>query len=143
VADLLITPVRGDACPSIWQAVNVGPVVTLNVHDDNLDISVLLFDTTNTGCFGATSRLAGKLDASATINATFDLAQPPYLAPLFILPGLSGILAKSVGPGATRIIQVPQIVEKLHFQSGVDSEVKYSFDAKMNCRVGTLIYPSL
>lgn len=136
-----INPVRGDQLPALWLPQGLG-LVTLNIHDDNLDIEALLLDVTNTGSGGLTSRLAGKLDASGTINATFDLNAPPYLAPLFVLPGQSGVYGKGMSPNSAKSIQVPAIIGKVHYQSGVDSELKYSFDVKMNARAGFLVYPS-
>lgn len=139
----LINPVRGDQCPAIWQPVNLGlPASALNIHDDSLDLTALLIDVTNTGSGGLTSRLVGKLDAAGTVNADVDLNIPPYLAPLFIVPGVSGVVGKTVGP-LGRIFQVPVSVEKVHYQSAIDTEVKYSFDHKMNARAGFLIYPTL
>lgn len=140
--DQLIAPQRGDVISGVWAPINVGvPPQLLNMKNDSVDLSCLLYDITNTGSFGVKSRLAGTADYSGTINATFDLANPPYLPPLYILPGMQGIYGKGVSVSG-KVIQLPVVLEKVHYQSGVESEVQYSADVKGSARAGTLIYPA-
>jgi hypothetical protein len=42
-----------------------------------------------------------------------------------------------------KAIQLPGIIEKVHFQGTVESEERYVFDAKCNSLVGVIIYPPL
>lgn len=140
--DLLSAPQRGDSCPAFWQATGYALAPPLNIHDDTLDIEALMIEVTNTGSGGVTSRLGGKLDASATVNSEFDLNAQPYLAPFYLLPGLSGIYGKTVAPLGPRVIQVPTIISKTHYQSAIDTDVKQSFDVKCNARAGYIIFPT-
>lgn len=95
---------------------------------------------TSTGAGGLTARLAGKRDISGTVQADYDLDIPPY-GPVGIFDGLSGICAFNLNP--LKAVQAPVIVEKVHYESAVESEVKYSFDVKANSRAGFLVYPPL
>jgi len=130
---------RGDYVPVGWNPQG-GAGVVLNIKSHSLDISVLLFDTTNTGSGGFRSRLAGVGDAAGTVNADYDLDLSPYRAAL-ITAGISGIANFYLSP--TNFIQVPTIIEKVHYESAVESEVKYSFDVKGNSRAGLFVYPAL
>ncbi len=143
---------RGDLCGVAFQAVsggNADTVVTLNVTQHSLEDSAKLFDVTHTGLNGiGTARIAGKNDLHGTVHADFDADQPPYLDPPHITSGTSCLMifALSAPPGTgpnpagsgsvQRQITIPAIVEKVHYQSQVTSQVKYSFDVKMNVIAG-------
>lgn len=131
---------RGDFVPVTVQTAGL-PAVLLNIKGHTLDLTCLLFDVTSTGSGGVTARISGKLDAAGTVNADFDADAPPYVNPPAIMPGLRGICVFGVSP--VRGIQVPTICEKLHFESSVESEVKYSFDVKMNSLAGLFVFPAL
>lgn len=70
-----------------------------------------------------------------------DLDEPPYLDPPLLIAGVSGMGA--FGVSALKLIQVPLIIEQLHFSSATDQEVKWDFDAKCNSRAGFIVYPPL
>lgn len=116
--------------------------VALGVKDQDLDLSSLLIDVTTTLSGGGRARLAALLDASATITAEYDADQSPYLAIPNIVPGAGGLLVFAITAGATRGIQVPMRIEKVHWSSGTEKGVMYSFDAKMDSRVGLIVYPA-
>ena len=136
---------RGDQAGIGWQPLGGGAVI-LGAKDQNAEISTLLFDVTTTISGGLTARLAGKLDAAVEFNGFVDIDQQPYLPPQFILPQMRGILLYylnfvAVG-GAQRAIQIPSIIEKVRYQSAVDSEVRYGFSLKMESRAGLFVYPA-
>jgi hypothetical protein len=119
----------------------------LNVTGHNLEDSAHLHDVTHTGLNGiGTARIAGLNDISGTIHADFDADAPPYLNPPRITSGTSGWLIFVLGapPGSVgnlgssiqRQIEVPIIVEKVHYESAVKNQVKYSFNVKMNVLAG-------
>ncbi len=133
---------RGDLCGIQFIVAGANPY-TLNVTSHNLDLSVLLFDITHTGLNGAgTARLAGKPDASGTVNADYDADASPFLNTPNIRPGAAGTIAFFVagptGAPSAQSIQVPVIVEKVHFESSVQSQVKYSFEVKQNVLAGLI-----
>lgn len=133
----------GHNCPVRFQ-VSGQAVATLAVTAHSLDISVLLYNVTNTSHGGDTARIAGLRDAAGSIQADFDADLPPYLNPPFIQEGVSGIfLFFYSAVSLNRPIQVPMIIEKVHYSMQVGSQTKYSFDVKMNKLAGLLVYPSL
>jgi hypothetical protein len=131
---------RGDFVPVQWQAAG-GVLSVLNIKEHDLDLPVLLFDVTSTGSGGLRARLGGLADIAGNIKMDFDADAPPYLPVPFIIGGVSGIALFGVSP--VRAIQCPLIVEKLHFMSGVESEVKWDTSMKANSRVGALVFPAL
>jgi hypothetical protein len=134
---------RGDLTGVSWQPQAVGiPPILLTVRDQDLDVMSLLYDTTNRLSQGVRSRLAGPTDAAATILAVHDADQPAYLAAGgFIQQGQGGLLLFFITITSI-FIQVPMRIEKVHWKSGTETEVMYSFDAKCDSRVGTLIWPA-
>ncbi len=94
---------------------------------------------TSTGSQGLTARLAGKGDSSADVEADLDLDQPTW-GPLVIQPGVRGVMVFFQSP--TKGIQIPKSIEKVHYQGAVDSQMKYSFTAKMNQLAGLFVYPA-
>ena len=126
-----------------FEVLGQGTVSSLCVSSHSLDISVLLFDVTGTCHGGNTARLAGKRDAAGTVNAFFDADSPPYLNPPYIREGVSGVMLfyfSSLALG--RPMQVPVIIEKVHYETAVAGETKYSFDVKMNSLAGTFAMPA-
>jgi len=149
---------RGDLCPVAWSPFTGSGFATaffLNVTSHNGDISSLLFDVTHTGLNGAgTGRIAGKQDASGTINADLDIDNTPYDY-YGIRNGQGGFLTYFLSSpllGTPRFVEIPMSIEKVHYEVAVQSQVKYSFDAKMNVILGLagtgsppllIIYPAL
>lgn len=137
----------GFACPVQWVPYDLGKIsgrlVTLDVESHSVDISVILSEIMHTGLGGDTGRLANRRDASGTVNADFDADLPPYLDPPRLREGQSGyILFYYSALSLKRPIQVPMIIEKLHYEMQQGSHTKYSFDVKMNALIGTIIYPT-
>lgn len=128
--------IRGDSLIITWQPLGLAQVI-IGMHDANGELSALLFDVTTTLSGGLTARLGGKLDHATEFNGFYDLDQVPYLAPVFLLPGQRGFYTTQFALG--HIVQVPSIIEKIRYQGAVDSEVKYSFSAKMDSRAGVLV----
>lgn len=133
----------GAFAPVQFQVLGQGQVALLNVTGHNLDDLIALIDVSGTRHAGLTARLAAKADAAGTVNAEFDADNPPYLNPPNIRKGVSGILlayysALSLG----RPFQVPVIIEKVHYETSVAAESKWSFDWRMNAIAGVFVYPS-
>lgn len=120
-----------------------GAAQRLNIKGYSLDLSCLLFDVTHTASGGNTARIAGKADASGTINADFDLDLPPYAASPLIVPGVSGLCLFYVNVAQSKFFQVPTIIEKVRYESQVESYLKYSFEVKMNSLAGAFVFPAL
>lgn len=131
----------GHFAPVQWQREGVAPLHTLNIKSHDLRLSVLLHDVTGTKANGVRARLAGPTDVAGQVMCDLDLDDPPYVDPPLILPGISGIA--SFGMSAARGIQVPLIVEELHFASAIDQEVKWDFSSKCNSRAGMIVFPPL
>lgn len=107
-----------------------------------ISVSALLFDVSNSGSGGRTARVAGKKDTSGEVQADFDLDAPPFNSPPTIEPGQSGLLLSYISPTAP--IQWPGVIEKVDYVcSGQNTQVKYSFSVKENCRAGSFVYPAL
>lgn len=135
---------RGDLTGVAWLSQVAGgfaPGIALTVKDQDLDLSALLLDVTTVLSGGGRARLASLQDASTTINAQYDADASPYLAVPNIVPGAGGILLFAITVGALRNLQVPMRIEKVHWKSGVEGSVMYSFDAKMDSRLGVIVYP--
>lgn len=130
---------RGDLVPAAWFPIG-GAITLLNIRSHNLDISALLFDVTSSGSGGLTARLAGKVDCAGTIQADYDLDLSPYLAVPAIVTAGRGFAYFYLSP--TRFFQIPAVIEKVHYEVAVESEVKYSWDVKCDSRVGALVYPA-
>ena len=144
---------RGDLTGVVWipqinaqpagiEANQLGAATVLTVKDQDLDLSALLIDVTTVLAGGGTARLGGKNDASADIVAIYDADKSPYLAVPNIVQGAGGLLLFAITVGATRSLQVPMRIEKVHWTSGLEKAVAYSFTAKMDVRVGALVYPA-
>lgn len=129
----------GHFAPVAWQATGLA-AVTLQIKDHNVEMSVLLHDVTHTGTAGVRGRIAGPRDASGSVNASLDLDLPPYGA-ASIFEGLPGICAFGFSP--LKLLQIPVRIEKVRYQSAVESEVKYGFDVKMSAFSGFIVYPAL
>lgn len=123
------------------------PEHTLNIRGWNGDRDCLLFDVTNTGHEGETARIAGKKDWQGTVQADFDLDDPPYgLAggQPNIDAGVRGVIRKYVSPVAQgKFISIGVIIAKVHYESAVESQLKYSFDVKQNKLAGPFTYPAV
>lgn len=132
---------RGDLTGVLWVPTG-GLGQVLNVKDQDLDLSSLLYDVTGTLAGGVRARLAGPTDAAATILAQYDADSSPYLISPNITQGAGGLLVFYITAGDTRGIQVPMRIEKVHWKSGVETNVQYSFDAKCDSRVGVIVYPA-
>lgn len=132
---------RGDLTGVAWIPQGLGVQTALPVRDQDLDLSSLLFDVTNRLSQGSRARLAGPQDAAATILAQHDADAPSYLAAGGLIQnGMGGMLLFFITP--ILFISVPMRIEKVHWKSGTETQVTYSFDAKMDSRVGTLVYPA-
>lgn len=114
----------------------------LAVKDQDLDLSALLLDVTSVLSGGARARLGGLNDAACTCTAVYDADISPYLPTPNIVPGAGGLLLYAVTVGATRNIQVPMRIEKVHWKSGIETAVMWNFDCKMDSRIGTVVYPA-
>ena len=130
----------GHQLPVKFQATGQGAVATLNVKGWNLDEEVLIFDVTHTGTGGRTARIAGKADTKGTVNADFDADVPPYLPAPSIRAGTTGVILCFVTPN--KAVQIPVIISKLHFESAIENELKYSFDYQENVLAGVVVYPA-
>lgn len=142
---------RGDLTGVQWVPVvgppfvAAGPGAFLTVKDQDLDFEALLYDVTSTLAGGVRQRLGGPLDAGATINAVYDYDQSPYVGTININPGAGGILnfaISIVGLATTRFLQFPMRIQKVHWKAGVENAVSYSFDAKIDGRVGSIVFPA-
>lgn len=132
---------RGDFAPFAFQPKG-GANTILNIKSQNADFTALLFDVTSTGSGGVRARISGLLDCKGTVNADFDLDQPPYGTPPTLLPGTLGIGSYYFSQPNNKFIQIPCIIEKVHYESAVESEVKYSFDFSIASNAGLLVYPA-
>lgn len=133
---------RGDLCGVQWIPQGQGAAVALTVRDQDLDLSALLLDVTSCLSQGARARLGGLQDAECTITAVYDADSSPYLAVPNIVQGAGGILLFAITVGATRNIQVPLRVEKVHWKGGIETAIMWNFSAKMDSRIGSLVYPA-
>ncbi len=132
--------ISGHRCPCSFAPIGQGATV-LNIKGQNLDEDGLIFDVSHTGTGGRTARIAGKADHKGTVNADLDADQPPWLSPPNIRFGTKGIILMFFSPN--RPIQIPVIVAKAHFESAIESEVKYSFDVQEDVLSGVIVYPAV
>lgn len=116
----------------------------LQIKSHNLDLEALMLDVSHSGTGGVRARIAGLQDARATILASLDLDLLPWAAVPKIIPGLWGLIGIHVAERSLgwNPITVPVIVQKIHFESAVESEVKYSFDVQMNALAGAFSWAS-
>ena len=77
------------------------------------------------------ARIAGKEDFNGTVNYSLDLDAPPYATTTNIRNGVSGIMDLYVSP--TKVLRLPLIIGKVHYESAVTTEVKGSCEVAMNC----------
>lgn len=137
---------RGDLTGVVWvpQVGNtlLNVLAAVAVRDQDLDLSALLLEVTSTLSGGFRARLGGLGDSASTILAVYDADTSPYLAVPNIIPGAGGLLLFALTVGATRNIQVPMRVEKVHWKSGTETAVMWNFDAKMDSRIGLLVFPA-
>lgn len=129
----------GQFVPAAW-APRGANFFILQIKESTLDESCLLFDVTHSGTGGIRARIAGPIDYAGTVNADLDLDLTPY-APLSLHAGNNGVIGFYFN--ATRFAQIPARIEKVHYQSATDSEVKYSFDAKADALSGLVVFPAL
>lgn len=135
--------VPGHACGVAFQVYGQGTVALLCVTSHTMEELVQLFDVSNTCHNGRTARLAGKGDHSGTINADMDLDAPPYLNPPYIRAGVSGVMYSHFKHYALGLpMQIPVIIEKVHYEFSIGSQSKWSFDVKENCLAGTFAMPA-
>jgi hypothetical protein len=135
---------RGDLLPVVFIPAG-GAQNVLNVRGWSGDHEVLRFDVTNTGHGGQTARITGKEDWRGTINADFDLDAAPYgngAGQPNIRAGTAGVIACYVATDLSKAIQIPVIISKVHYESAVESQLKYSFDVEMSVLAGFFIYPA-
>ena len=131
----------GHFVPAEWTVSGSTVVTTLNIKSHDLRISALLHDVTGTSAGGVRARLAGPTDVAGQVMCDLDLDAPPYINPPYMLPGVSGVCL--FGMSASKGIQVPMIIEELHFSSAIDQEVKWDTSMKANSIAGVIVYPAL
>lgn len=124
-----------------WQAQGLGVATALNIKSHDLKLSVALFDVTGVLAGGVRARIGGPSDADGNVQCDMDLLAPPYANPPLIQPGVSGIALFGLSP--VKSIQVPLIVETLHFASAIDKEVAWDFATKCNSLAGFIVFPAL
>ncbi len=133
----------GHNCPVSFQVFGQGAIALLNVTSHSMDELIALFDVSNTGHGGRTARLAGKGDHSGTVNCDFDADFPPYRNPPNIRAGVSGVILSYFSAYVLgKPITVPVIIEKVHYETAVGSQSKWSFDVKENIIAGSFVMPA-
>lgn len=130
---------RGDLLPFRW-ANALGVVFNIGIKGKTTDFMALLFDVTNTNHGGLTARIAGKFDGQGNVTITWDADQPSFGPPL-IVPQANGIIA--YGVSLVGVVQIPVVVEKVHWEDKVESEFSWNFDWKFNTLSGLLVYPAV
>lgn len=131
--------ITGDRVKMTWVPPGA-PNQVLNIKTMSLDEDGVVADVTHTGTGGRTARICGKGDTKITVNADFDLDIKPYVAPLNIRFGNQGIALLGFDPAFP--IQIPCRIIKVHYESAIENEVKYSFDAAEDVLSGVLVYPA-
>ena len=131
----------GHLVPVEWQRSGTAVITNLNIKSHDLRLSCLLHDVSGSGSGAGRARLAGPLDVAGQVMCDLDLDNPPYVDPPLIVPGVSGVC--NFGLSASKGIQVPVIVEELHFTSAFEQQVKWDFSVKMNQLAGVIVYPAL
>ena len=132
--------ITGDKVSMAWVPSAGGGNQVLNIKGMSLDAEVIIADVTHTGTGGRTARIAGKGDTKGTINASFDLDLKPYTAPRGIREGANGVVVLGFDPAFP--IQIPAVIAKVHVESAIENEVKYSFDYNENVLAGVVVYPA-
>jgi len=125
--------------PVAFQPTN-GSNTVLNIRGWSGDHEIAIFDVTHTGSGGHTARITGKDDWRGSVNAVFDLDQPAYSTPPSIRPGVKGIIQKYVA--TNKVIQIPVVITKVHYESAVENELRYNFDVAMDSITGVMVYPA-
>jgi len=129
-----------------WQATGQGQVATLlAIANKSFDWTCLLINVSGSGMNqpGRTGRLAGPQDSAVEVTLHYDADNPPYLAPPLIRPGVSGILLyHHTGISRNYPIQIPTIIEKLHFEDGYETEAKWGVSLKENAYAGLFVLPA-
>lgn len=132
---------RGDLLPLTFRLNNAGANVDLRVRQWSFDEEGLIFDVTNTTHGGRTARIAGKGDHKGTALICFDLTLPPYGASPGIRFGTSGVfrhkISATTGAAGDIFIRIPAIITKVHYESAVDQELRWSVDWAENFIVET------
>jgi hypothetical protein len=131
---------RGDLLPCQWQPTG-GILVSLGVSGKSADFMSLLFDVTNVLHGGTTARIAGKRDGSGNLNFHFDADAAPWQPVPHIVDGVTGVIV--YGVSTIGAIQIPIIIEKIHFEDKVESDLLWNFDWKLNALAGFLVYPAV
>lgn len=134
--------VAGDSAGLAWQPVGVAFSSLLNVKEASQDLMALLLDVTGTLAGGIRHRIAGPIDGASEVTASIDMDGPPYATPILLGPGLRGLLLYFVSAPLNKAFQIPSIVEKVHYQYSIETEVRYSFSLKVSGLVGALLNPS-
>lgn len=120
--------------------------MVLNIRGWTGDDECLRFDVTHTGHSGETARITGKRDWRGTVQADFDLDAPPYnnaAGGPNIRSGTRGVIRKYVAPvGQAKFIQIPVVIAKVHYETAVESQFKYSFDVEQSILAGDKIFPA-
>lgn len=120
-----------------------GSQATLNITGWNSDREVATFDVTGTRHAGITARIAGKKDARGTVTACFDLDAAPYgLTTPAIREGAIGVIREYVDATGAQFITTPIIVKKLHHESAIGNELRWTFDWELNSLAGSPSYPN-
>ena len=134
---------RGDLLPALWTPLGSSTPVNVNVKGWSFDDSLQLHDVTGTRHNGrGTARIAGKGDAGGNFTLHVDADQAPHGATLNLHKGSSGILAMCVNAAKQEFIQQPMIVEKVHYESSVESDEVFNLDWKENILAGVKVYPT-
>lgn len=133
--------VPGHTVPVAWRAQGNNALFTLNIKEHSLELSVLLHDVTGVKSQGVRARIAGPTDVSGRVVLDLDMDEAPITAAVGVQPGTRGVALW--GLDATRGIQVPLIVEKLHFSGSTDKEMMWDSDMKCNSLAGSIVYPAL
>ena len=131
---------RGDLCPVYFQATGAAASQRINITGWNGDLEAARYLVTHTGTEGCAARIAGTEDGRGTVNGDYDMDLPPYASVPYIRQGISGIILCYVS--STKAIQIPIIIAKVHYESQVGSQVKWSFDWEYNKLAGNHVYPA-
>lgn len=128
-----------------FQATGQGSVALLTaIASKSFDWTCLLINVSGSNMVqaGRTGRLAGPQDSAVEVTLHYDADNPPYLNPPLIRPGVSGILLyHHAAVTLNRPIQIPVIIEKLHFEDGYETETKWGVSLKENAYAGLFVLP--
>ena len=116
-----------------------GANVTLGIKSHNIDLECAVNDVTNTRHGGGTAVLGSKENGKGTVSAALDLDEMPHDAPFTVRPRMKGIMFFGLSPALA--IQFPFMVTSLHYETAVESEVRWSFSVTMDVISGSLVYP--